>query len=500
MKRPRAAQSSEPYFAQLVTPDVLATVQAVATNRIVGTRDDDLLRGTDAADRINGNGGDDRMNGGDGDDLLVGGFGNDIMNGGRGFDRIVGGEGWDVATFAKNPFAVILDQREGGFRQDEVDRDVEELIGGSGNDLFFADYDLYEYHNWVSVSGGEGDDVIGGVRRAYGGDGDDVVHALGWGTSFTVWDGGAGDHDTLSFGEFSDRGSSERSLNVDVEQNRYFFGFYYSHVPPQDFVVFSGFEEFVGSDDSTTFIGDAGAVTIRGGAEADRFIGVAVDTQTDRLYGNGGNDSMSLYGGSAIVFGGDGDDTIHLVKLDVLPSALDLHGGAGFDQLLIGATLSTTVDLSLQRFQIVGQAEVLFDGFEGVATDRGNDVLLGSAGADYLNAGSGSDILTGGDGADRFSWGAFATGDIDRVTDYDRSEGDRIDLSLIDAKDAPKHNKNNSFWFIGTDEFDGRMGQLRYEVVDGDAFITGDTTGDGQADFTIVIENISLLQASDFKL
>ena len=62
----------------------------------------------------------------------------------------------------------------------------------------------------------------------------------------------------------------------------------------------------------------------------------------------------------------------------------------------------------------------------------GDDNLDGQAGNDLLDGGDGRDVLTGGLGADRFRFatpGAFGTVQADRITDFSRSEGDRIELS-----------------------------------------------------------------------
>jgi len=62
----------------------------------------------------------------------------------------------------------------------------------------------------------------------------------------------------------------------------------------------------------------------------------------------------------------------------------------------------------------------------------GDDNLDGQAGNDLLDGGDGRDVLTGGLGADRFRFataGAFGTAQADRITDFSRSEGDRIELS-----------------------------------------------------------------------
>jgi len=58
----------------------------------------------------------------------------------------------------------------------------------------------------------------------------------------------------------------------------------------------------------------------------------------------------------------------------------------------------------------------------------GDDILYGQGGEDTLIGGLGNDILTGGEDADIFKWVDMAT-EHDRVTDFDRSENDKLDLA-----------------------------------------------------------------------
>ena len=85
----------------------------------------------------------------------------------------------------------------------------------------------------------------------------------------------------------------------------------------------------------------------------------------------------------------------------------------------------------------------------------------------------------------------------DTILDFDRAEGDEIDLTAIDAK---KGNGNQEFEFIGKKGFHDKKGELRYKVKDGDAYVEGDTDGNGKADFAIVIDGVSKLKEADFEL
>ena len=133
---------------------------------------------------------------------------------------------------------------------------------------------------------------------------------------------------------------------------------------------------------------------------------------------------------------------------------------------------------------------------------EGSDQLLGGAGNDLLTGGPGADTLTGDIGADRFIFnqpGDFASGSTpDVITDFNHSEGDRIDLSGVDAN--AKLSASQAFTFIGNQAFHNQPGELHY-VTDGSSLIVeGDLNGDGHADFSFVVSGIAALTDSDFIL
>ena len=129
----------------------------------------------------------------------------------------------------------------------------------------------------------------------------------------------------------------------------------------------------------------------------------------------------------------------------------------------------------------------------GGCVERG-DVLIGSWSMD---------TLTGGTGADTFLFETGHTGrwmgNADVITDFNQAEGDLIDLSAIDAIAG---GADDAFTFLGTADFSGTAGELRSFVFNGNAFIEGDTDGDGVADFIIQIQSDQPvdLTAADFVL
>lgn len=72
--------------------------------------------------------------------------------------------------------------------------------------------------------------------------------------------------------------------------------------------------------------------------------------------------------------------------------------------------------------------------------NMGNDVLKGGAGNDILNGGVGIDTLTGDAGADRFVFDNIKAQDT--VTDFSRSQGDSLDVSLLLASTVNAGNVN----------------------------------------------------------
>nr|WP_321271534.1 retention module-containing protein [uncultured Tolumonas sp.] len=173
----------------------------------------------------------------------------------------------------------------------------------------------------------------------------------------------------------------------------------------------------------------------------------------DVLIGNGGNDILNGGEGNDILDGGAGNDT--------------LNGGNGNDTAAyIDATSAVTVDLATTTAQNTGGGGTdtlnsienligssLDDTLSGNSTDNiinggaGNDHINGGSGNDTIIGGTGNDILTGGTGVDVFKW---TSEDIhtpgvaftDTITDFSRTEGDKLDLSAVLSGDTNDNLSN----------------------------------------------------------
>ena len=195
---------------------------------------------------------------------------------------------------------------------------------------------------------------------------------------------------------------------------------------------------------------------VTGSAYADDLWG---NDGVNLLRGMDGNDSLKGFGGNDNLEGGDGNDNLYGNDgIDVL------HGENGNDNLFGG---------------------------------NQNDNLAGGAGNDTLNGNAGADTLTGGTGADTFVFSATAettVGAFDDIDDLSEIEGDKIDLSAIDANTLV--GGDQAFTWIGNNNvFTGVAGQLSLHG----SFIEGDTNGDMVADFRIQI-NLSELHDYTFVL
>ncbi len=148
-------------------------------------------------------------------------------------------------------------------------------------------------------------------------------------------------------------------------------------------------------------------------------------------------------------------------------------------------------------------ADTIFglEGGDTISGLGGNDVIDGGAGSDTLVGGGGADQLLGGAGTDRFRYDSASdsqVGSHDTIFEFSRGQGDRIQLTGVDADTLTGGDQN--FAFIGTAAFAGVAGQLRYEKTGGNTFVYGDLDGDAVADFQLQINGELTMYSSDFLL
>jgi Ca2+-binding RTX toxin-like protein len=324
--------------------------------------------------------------------------------------------------------------------------------GGLGNDTIRGGNDINQ------LFGDEGNDRIygrGGVDALYGGDGDDLLDG---GTDSDNMTGGAG-NDTYYVDHANDFLIEVANGGIDTIRT------------PFNTVLADNFENLL----------MVGAARTGTGNSAD-----------NRITGNNLANTLTGLGGNDTLVGGDGVDT--------------LHGGTGNDSLF-GGTSNDVLNGDDNNDRLQGD-----DGNDTLNGGIGDDMLFGNAGLDILNGNEGADRLQGGAARDRMyggagaDWFIFDDGDFgamsvsgaDQIYDFNRVEGDKIRLNLVDANLAD--GADQVFSFIGASAFTNVAGQLRYQQSGGNTYIMGDQTGDGAADFWVRVDGVHALVATDFTL
>ncbi|WP_422777777.1 M10 family metallopeptidase C-terminal domain-containing protein [Pseudomonas mediterranea] len=226
--------------------------------------------------------------------------------------------------------------------------------------------------------------------------------------------------------------------------------------------------------------------------------------------GNAGNNVLVGGAGQDTLIGGAGDD---LYVLDNIGDTVTELSGEGHD--LIRTSVSYTLSANVEDGQLVGVSAInlagnaldnsllgnsaanVLNGLDGADTldgGAGNDQLDGGAGNDVLIGGVGTDTLTGGAGADSFMFGALNELGIgnarDIILDFSQLQGDKLDLSKLDANILAAGI--NQFSFIDSADFSG-AGQLRFV----DHVLSGNIDGNLGADFEIQLVGVNTFSASD---
>ena len=236
----------------------------------------------------------------------------------------------------------------------------EELIGTNFND---------------TIDGGAGDDTLMGLGFS------DVFHTNPGRDHF---DGGSGDHDTITFERASGRAIANLSTGIIFSDG----------LGGQDSIALNTVENLFGSRFNDNFVGD---------------------NKSNDLRGFNGNDILNGLGGSDGLIGGNGNDT--------------LIGGSGNDTLIGDNRRNNTGNGNdFLRGDSGNDSLIGGNGNDTLIGGSGNDTLIGGGGNDVLNGSGGNDVLVGGLGADRFQlFGSNYIG-VPRaiVRDFNSLQNDKI--------------------------------------------------------------------------
>lgn len=218
-------------------------------------------------------------------------------------------------------------------------------------------------------------------------------------------------------------------------------------------------ERILADERDNIVFGRGGDDTIQGGRGHDRLLGGAGH---DSLDGGEGHDTIFAGDGRDTLLGGDGNDM--------------MSGGAG-DDLLCGGSGDDRLFGAEGADRLSGEA-----GADVLNGGQGDDTLDGGAGDDIIIGGPGRDLLTGGGGADVFSYYHAGTslagaGRRDVITDFNRAEGDRIQLLFGGFGDA------------------ANPGGIAVVAFGTGSLLRVDRDGDGSADFEVEITNAVVTMA-----
>ena len=248
---------------------------------ITASKGNDLADGGDGNDNILGGLGNDNLKGGVGSDVIGGQQGNDLIDGGTSGDQLRGGEGIDTVTYASRTKPLVVDITDSPAElpddgevgeKDFVHSDVENVIGGSGNDkltgtvLIGTLFAGFTKNN--QLTGGAGKDSLLGL------DGDDVLN------------GGLGNQDQLLGGSGIDTASyAGRIDNLKLTLD----GLFNDGAIGENDQIGPDIENVTGGNGNDTIVGSAVANILRGGSGNDSITGGA---GVDQLFGEAGNDKL----------------------------------------------------------------------------------------------------------------------------------------------------------------------------------------------------------------
>ena len=461
------------------------------------------LEGSNFADTLLGNNLVNNLRGLNGNDALTAFDGNDILDGGAGNDTMSGGNGNDT------------------YRVDATGDVVFEADAAGGIDLVASSAAVFtlgaNVENLRLIATGACNGIGNGLDNLiYAGSGNNVINGGGGSDTVSyVFATGAVTVTLASVSAQATVGSGTDTL-ASIEN---LFGSNFA-----DTLTGNGFANVLsGGSGDDTLDGAGGADTLVGGAGNDAYLidsALDVVSETDPSVAGGIDIVISSLGNTTL---GGNVENLRLTSAGAANGtgntlgnviwAADgnnvLNGGGGTDTVSYAYSgAAVTLSLALTTAQAtVGSGTDTVLNFENLVGSSYNDQLRGSGignqieggdGNDLVVGAGGADVLYGGDGADTFAYNAVSESTLlgaDKIQDFSHSQGDLIDLQLIDANAALAGNQ--AFTFIGNTAFSGdATGQLRYDS----GVVYGSTDADADAEFAIQIIGSPTLLAADFVL
>ena len=321
------------------------------------------------------------------------------------------------------------------------------LRGLAGNDIItgsIANDKLDGGDNNDTINGGDGSD------RVFGGNGDDTLIDSDLYIADTL-DGGAG-NDTASFN------GALTTINANLALG------------------------------TATIVDSLGNLLV-----TNTLIGI------ENLTGSANNDVLTGDGFANVLIGGLGVDTMNggtgndIYVVAEVGDTVNENAGAGAD----------TVWSALANYTLTANVETLNLGGSGnfnATGNAGNNTLDGNGGNNILIGGLGVDTMRGNLGADTFDFNAIleslAGTSRDIVTDFSTAQGDKIDLSTIDANSTLINDQAFATDILISGAFTAE-GQLRLVG----NILSGNTDSNfATSEFEIQLTGVTSLTGADFIL
>ena len=310
----------------------------------------------------------------------------------------------------------------------------ENLIGSAHRDVLTGDDRMND------IKGGAGDDVIRGGKSSdmlEGGPGADMIN--GGHTRISSTNAADRFMDTASYA-----GAAE-GVTVDLAAGRGTAG-------DAEGDTFVSIEKFMGSDHDDTFISGEDPDMVDGAGDSDTISYQKSEEAVTVNLGTPGDTTNPLAQVSGTTATQDNPEGSY-ARGDILTSIENvtgssyndtltgseqvntLSGGAGNDELTAVANTDPDAESTGDKLSGgLGDDELIgADGNDMLMGDEGHDELTGGGGNDTLTGGGGDDVMTGGEGNDIFVFSPADTVGDDVITDFTVAD-DKIDLSAFEIQ------------------------------------------------------------------
>lgn len=514
------------------------------SDKLDGGTQDDAIYGNEGEDHLIGGNGDDALYGGLGEDKLFGGEGGDDLDGGEGADVMTGGDGQDVYFVDDSDDQVIETNTSTALEEaDRVESEISYRLGANVERLTLIGADAIDgTGNKLNniLIGNDAANILDGGAGAdsmNGADGDDVYKV---------------DHIADTVTESNTEIETGGSDRVDASVT-FTLGDNIEHLSLTGKAKING----TGNELDNTIIGNSAANTLNGAAGDDIIDGGG---GSDTMIGGDGNDSYVVGSAGDKVIetnadeGSGGVDIVHssisytlgsniesltltgTAKINGTGNTLDniltgnsaaniLNGGIGEDSMSGGDGSDVYVVDNIEDVVIETNTDSATGGIDRVETNISftlgdnvenltltgtaaingsgnmlNNTIIGNASNNLITGGAGKDTLTGGKGADTFNFNALSDSVIginrDVIKDFKAKQGDKIDLSTMDANTVEDGDQAFSSTILTSGAFT-QVGQLKF--VGG--ILYGNTDSDfSTTEFEIQLTGVKAITASAFIL